>query len=57
MILVVAEIKIEILLSVDILREDPKRPIDILNSEKVITFKANRVPLQPFHYLKDPLGC
>ena len=41
----VAEIKDEILLSDDILRRDPERPMDILNTNKVMVFKGLWIPL------------
>ena len=45
--LVVAEIEDEILLNDDILRKDPKGPMDILNTEKVMVFKGSR-----YHYIQ-----
>ena len=41
----IAEIKDEALLGDDILRSDSEGPMDILNSEKVIMFKGEQMPL------------
>ena len=47
----VMEIKDEVLLGDDILRKDPEGPMDILNSEKVMIFKDEPIPL---HIVGEP---
>ncbi len=43
--LIVADIKDEVLLGDDILRLDPEGPADILNSEKVLLFRGECIPM------------
>ena len=52
----ITEIKDEVLLGDDILRRDPVGPMDILNSENVMIFKGEWIPLhivdEPRHKIK-----
>ena len=52
-VLTVAEIKDEVLLGDDILWRDPQGPMDILNSEKVMIFKGEWMPLCTVGELKQ----
>ena len=47
----VTKIKDDVLLGDDILRRDPEGPVDILNSEKVMIFKGEWIPL---HTVGEP---
>ena len=43
----VADIKDDVLLGDNILRRDPEGPMNIMNSQNIVTFRGQEIPLEP----------